>query len=76
MSLRTEPVDVVKTRIMMAAPGRYNGMMHCLRDTVRSEGMLALYKGVLASFTRLGPHTVLTFVFLEQIRTLYAKLSV
>ena len=73
-TLMTQPVDVVKTRIMMAAPGRYSGMLHCLGDTVRSEGLMALYKGVVPSFTRLGPHTVLTFVFLEQIRALYTKL--
>lgn len=72
-TLMTQPVDVVKTRMMMAAPGRYSGTLHCMRDTVRSEGMLALYKGVVPSFTRLGPHTVLTFVFLEQIRTVYAQ---
>jgi dicarboxylate transporter 10 len=74
-TILTQPVDVVKTRVMMAEPGRYRGMMHCMGETVRNESMLALFKGTVPSFTRLGPHTVLTFVFLEQLRALYAKKS-
>ena len=36
---------------------------------------MALYKGTIPSFTRLGPQTILTFVFLEQLRRLHAAFA-
>jgi dicarboxylate transporter 10 len=35
---------------------------------VRDEGAMALFRGWLPAFTRLGPQTILTFIFLEQLR--------
>jgi dicarboxylate transporter 10 len=71
----TQPIDVLKTRIMAAEPGRYRGSLHCLRETIRAEGMLSLYKGFIPSFTRLAPQTILTFIFLEQLRAQFSKLN-
>ncbi len=45
--------------------------MDCLVKTVRNEGLRALQKGWLAQYARLGPHTVLTFVFLEQVKPVF-----
>ena len=62
------PLDVVSTRLYQSA-GRatqYSGPIDCGIQTVRAEGLAALQKGWLAQYARLGPHTVLTFVFLEQ----------
>jgi dicarboxylate transporter 10 len=39
----------------------------------RTEGPLSLFKGWVPAFTRLGPHTILTFVILEQIRAFYDR---
>jgi len=64
------PFDVVSTRLYQSQ-GRntvYAGPLDCARQTVRAEGWAALQKGWLAQYLRLGPHTVLTFVFLEQVR--------
>ena len=33
---------------------------------VRKEGVSALWKGFTPCYLRIGPHTVLTFIFLEQ----------
>ncbi|CAG9133378.1 unnamed protein product [Plutella xylostella] len=63
----TQPVDVLKTRAMNAKPGEYSSMFHLIRVTAK-EGPLAFYKGYLPAFVRLAPHTILTFVFLEQLR--------
>jgi len=63
----------MKTRVMSAKPGTYASGVHCLKVTIAREGPLALFKGILPSFTRLGPHTILTFVFLEQLRAAYFK---
>jgi solute carrier family 25 protein 34/35 len=64
------PFDVVSTRIYQSS-GRqtvYHSVFDCFRKTVRAEGWTALQKGWLALYLRLGPHTILTFVFLEKIR--------
>ena len=49
---------------------RYRSNWDCLVQTVRVEGVRGLYKGWLATWLRLGPHTIVTFVMLEQLRNL------
>lgn len=44
----------------------YNGVFDCLSKTVRTEGLLAIYKGFLPHLARILPHTVLTLTFAEQ----------
>lgn len=48
-------------------------MGQIINSIVQREGVLALWKGFLPYYSRLGPHTVLTFIFLEQLNTLYAR---
>ncbi len=74
----TSPVDLVKSRMMMArsASGggggggavKYKGMADCALQTVRAEGVFALYKGFNAQWLRIGPHTTITFLVFEQLR--------
>lgn len=41
------PFDTIKVRLQSeGASGRFSGPLHCLRETVSREGLLALYKGV------------------------------
>lgn len=61
-----QPMDVVKTRLMNSK-GEYRGVVHCLTDTAKL-GPKAFYKGLVPAGIRLIPHTVLTFIFLEQLR--------
>jgi len=68
----TQPVDVMKTRMMNAPPGTYSGVAACAKD-IASNGMASFYKGFIPAFTRLGPQTVLTFLFFEQFRIRFGK---
>ncbi|KAM4890258.1 mitochondrial dicarboxylate carrier [Sylvia borin] len=61
-----QPLDVVKTR-MMNSHGEYKGVVHCAMETAKL-GPLAFYKGFVPAAVRLVPQTVLTFIFLEQLR--------
>ncbi|KAH8273163.1 hypothetical protein KR018_007221 [Drosophila ironensis] len=63
----TQPLDVLKTRSMNAKPGEYNGLWDIVKHTAKL-GPLGFFKGYVPAFVRLGPHTILTFVFLEQLR--------
>jgi len=69
------PVDIVKTRIQnmkfIDGKGEYRGAGHCFTSLVKNEGVLALWKGFLPYYFRLGPHTVLAFVFMEQLNQAY-----
>ncbi|XP_059169022.1 mitochondrial dicarboxylate carrier-like [Physella acuta] len=66
-TLLTQPLDVMKTRMMNAPSGYYKSIMSCAVD-IGKNGPTGFFKGFIPAFVRLGPHTVLTFVFFEQIR--------
>lgn len=64
----TNPVDVVKTRLMNAKKGStmYTGALDCATKLWRAEGLAGFYKGFLPSLMRLGPNTVLLLMCFEQ----------
>jgi len=70
----SNPIDVVKARMMNqpvnadGSPALYRTPLDCLAKTFRSEGLRGLYAGFGPSYIRLGPHTMLIFVSVEQIR--------
>jgi len=63
----TQPLDVLKTRAMNAKPGEFNGIWDIVKHTAKL-GPLGFFKGYVPAFVRLAPQTILTFVFLEQLR--------
>ncbi|XP_060521658.1 mitochondrial dicarboxylate carrier [Cylas formicarius] len=63
----TQPLDVLKTRSMNARPGEFASLWSLVVYTARL-GPLGFFKGYLPAFVRLAPQTILTFVFLEQLR--------
>ncbi|KAG0298726.1 Mitochondrial dicarboxylate transporter [Dissophora globulifera] len=66
------PLDVLKTRIMNSSGGDTSSSKMFVQ-IVKSEGPSALFKGWLPAFLRLGPHTIVTFIVLEQLKTLVHK---
>lgn len=74
-TIASMPVDIAKTRIqnMKIIDGKpeYTGALDVLGKVIRNEGPLALWKGFFPYYARLGPHTVLTFIFLEQMNKTY-----
>ena len=68
--LCVNPVDVVRTRLYNAPPGRYSGGADAAAQLVALEGPYAFYKGALTHYLRLGPHMVLVFGILEQLKLL------
>lgn len=49
----------------------YKGAFDVLGKVIRNEGVLALWKGFTPYYARIGPHTVLTFIILEQMNAWY-----
>ena len=69
------PIDVVRTRLYSQpvdpATGKgslYRGAAHCVASIAQTEGLFGFYKGSLANFMRVGPHTVITFTILGAMR--------
>ena len=51
--------------------GRREGVVNLLGRIYREEGLTWMFRGWVPSFVRLGPHTIATFLFLEQHKRLY-----
>jgi solute carrier family 25 protein 14/30 len=74
-SISTSPIDTVKVRYMnqqFNAQGKgqlYRSAIDCAVKTVQREGPLALYKGFLMCWLRLGPHTMLSLMIFEKLRS-------
>nr|AKN21586.1 slc25a-18 [Schmidtea mediterranea] len=73
------PVDIVKTRIqnmtVVNGVAEYSGAINAFIRITKHEGVLSLWKGFTPYFLRLGPHTVITFVVLEQMNTAYKNVA-
>ncbi|KAF9921085.1 hypothetical protein FBU30_008938 [Linnemannia zychae] len=75
-SISTSPIDTVKVRYMnqqFDSQGKghlYRSSIDCAIKTVQREGPLALYKGFLMCWLRLGPHTMLSLMIFEKLRSL------
>lgn len=75
LSLALNPVDVVCTRMYNQGfkAGLYTSPVDCLVKLFRTEGLRGLYKGWLAQYARLAPHTMLTFICFEQFKSLFQR---
>ncbi|XP_042329797.1 solute carrier family 25 member 35-like [Sceloporus undulatus] len=77
VALTFSPFDVASTRLYNQPVGPqgqgliYKGLLDCLAKIIRSEGFLGVYKGVGASYFRIGPHTILSLLFWDQLRQKY-----
>ena len=67
------PVDVIKTRVMSSHDSK--GIRHLLGEIYKREGLGWMFRGWVPSFIRLGPHTIATFLFLEQHKKIYRRLK-
>jgi len=74
-TIASMPVDIMKTRLqsMKYVDGvpEYKGAGDVLAQVVKKEGFFSLWKGFTPYYFRLGPHTVITFILLEQMNIAY-----
>ncbi|XP_003491374.1 mitochondrial uncoupling protein Bmcp [Bombus vosnesenskii] len=79
-AIASTPIDVVRTRLMnqrriptasgMLPPHIYNGSIDCFVQTFKNEGFLALYKGFVPTWFRMGPWNIIFFITYEQLKQL------
>ena len=64
----TMPIDVMKTLVMNAKPGEKKSIMGHANELLKYD-KLGLFKGFLPRYFRLGPFTILTFIFYEKLKS-------
>jgi solute carrier family 25 (mitochondrial dicarboxylate transporter), member 10 len=64
------PADVIKTRVMNDSHHIIGGPISHCKHIWKTNGYKGFMKGWTASYLRIGPHTVLSFVMIEKIRQL------
>jgi solute carrier family 25 oxoglutarate transporter 11 len=74
----TLPLDNTKTKIQRMVPDKfgqmpYRGIFHCMRETVRFEGMARLWVGFGPYFMRLFPHGILILLIQDFIYEMIRK---
>lgn len=69
------PPDTIMSRMYNQTGNLYNGVFDCLIKTVKTEGILAIYKGYFAHLARILPHTILTLSLAEQTNKLVRKME-
>lgn len=69
------PCDVVLTRVYNQKGNLYSGPIDCFAKTFKAEGLGAFYKGFWAQLFRIGPHSILTLMFMEQILKVAVKVD-
>jgi len=78
-TIASMPIDIAKTRLqnmnIVKGVPEYKGSFDVWFRIVSKEGPLALWRGFLPYYFRLGPHTVLTFIILEQMNNAYTKIK-
>ncbi|KAK8209708.1 putative mitochondrial oxaloacetate transporter [Phyllosticta capitalensis] len=69
------PPDTVMSRMYNQTGNLYNGAFDCLFRTIKTEGVLAVYKGFFAHLARILPHTILTLSLAEQTNKVMRKIE-
>lgn len=69
------PMDVVKARLQMSGAGgrEYRGVLHCMRVSVREEGVRFFFKGLLLNSLRAFPVNAITFLSYESLMRIFSS---
>eukprot|EP00918_Siedleckia_nematoides_P044627 GHVU01097581.1.p1 GENE.GHVU01097581.1~~GHVU01097581.1.p1 ORF type:complete len:309 (-),score=15.63 GHVU01097581.1:551-1477(-) len=67
------PLEVVKTRLAVAAPRTYAGGWDCLSGTYRREGLAALYRGLAPSIIGIIPYAAIDLSCFETLKRAYLR---
>ena len=67
---KIEKIPKNEFKIVDGVP-EYKGVVDVFGKIIKNEGFFSLWKGFLPYYFRLGPHTVITFILVEQLKHAY-----
>jgi len=65
------PLECVKTRLAIASPGTFKGIVDCLRVTTQNEGFRSLYKGLGPALVGVVPYAGIDLAVYETLKSFY-----
>eukprot|EP00116_Pleurobrachia_bachei_P006999 sb/3467261/ len=69
VTMAMTPFDVIATRMFNQKHGAlYTGWIDCVQKMYKIEGARGFYKGTIAHYFRIGPHTILTLIIWDRYR--------
>ncbi|XP_015253752.1 PREDICTED: solute carrier family 25 member 45 [Cyprinodon variegatus] len=71
------PMDVIKARLQMSGAGgrHYSGVLHCIRVSLKDEGVRVFFKGLLLNSVRAFPVNAVTFLTYESLLKIFRSPS-
>jgi solute carrier family 25 citrate transporter 1 len=73
-SIVNQPVDTIKTRMQGVGAEKFKGSLDCVLQTVRGEGVMALYKGLIPRLGRVVPGQGIIFGTYNQVSPMVERL--
>jgi solute carrier family 25 phosphate transporter 23/24/25/41 len=67
------PLEIVKTRLAAAPANTYAGIFHCIETIVRTEGPLALFRGLVPALMGVIPYAGVDLAIFDTLKTAYRK---
>lgn len=73
-AIASTPIDVIRTRLMNQKQVKnetrrvYRGSIDCMLQAIKHEGFMALYKGFIPTWVRMGPWNIIFFITYEQLK--------
>lgn len=78
MTCTVSPADNLRTRLMNQPTDKkiYDGFTDCLVKTVKSDGVLSLWRGFIPIWARFAPQATLQLLTIEQLYNLFGFQSI
>jgi len=70
-ALAATPMDVIKTRVQAKSGVKYNGIIDCVKRTLREEGASAFMKGAVPRMMIISPLFGITLMVYERLQFLF-----
>jgi solute carrier family 25 (mitochondrial phosphate transporter), member 23/24/25/41 len=70
----THPLDTVRLRLALPNHG-YKGMTHCFATVLRTEGVGALYKGLIPTLAGIAPYAATNFATYDLAKRTYKDMT-
>jgi len=72
-STATYPLDLIRTRLTLQGQTtlvKYNGILHALTSVAKTEGIIALYKGIGTTLAGIIPYNAINFTTYDTVKHL------